>query len=897
MALRAPNRIRMALRSLFRRKATERELDDELQFHLAEMEAGGFTVQHAGLDQVKDACRDARTFRPLEDFLKDLRLGARRLYKNAGFAFTACATIALGIGATMAIFTLVNGVLLRPLPGVRAPQDLVLFADGNFEGRLVSAVPDPGTLETYSYRLYTRLRDELKNFDGIAAQQSNTSGALVQNLGADATSADLASARCVSANYFDVLGVRAMLGRTFHPREDADAGTGAVIVLSYGYWQRRFGGLPSAVGSAIVVNGFPYTVIGITPEHFVGTKVGASTDIWVPIVMQPQLMRRASLLGPQDNSWWLLVAGRLKPGVSLGAADAEVNTVVQRFIADVAPAGSTPAARQRVHATLMPGARGVSSPREQLGPSLWLLMIGVAVLLAIACINVSHLLLARGTTRQREISLELALGATRGRILRRHVTEGFLLALIGGTTGLVLGHWSAVGLLQLASTGPQPLAIDTSLDVRLIAFAGALIVAMSALFGAVPMWRAWVVRASSSLAATQTRAPKRGILSPLLVVVQVALSLLLLVSAALLTQTLRNLQDVDKGYREGNVLLATLNARLSELTPQQLLPVYERILERVSALPQVESASMSIDTPLSGNAMTTDVTVPGRPTTPGENTEVQVVIVTPRHFETMQMRVLEGRTLNENDRPGAPHVAVVNEAFARRFLTSGRVLGQMFEAGGQSQPLTAIGVVKNARINDLRSDPRPAMYLPVAQSPEALRSLQVRTVGEPEALTTAIREIVRTSNVKLIVQDVSSLEQQVDRSLVRERLIVTLAGAFGSFALVLVCVGLYGVLAQTVVQRTAEIGVRVALGATRARVLWLVLRESVLLTLAGVALGVPAALNAGKAMKGLLFGVNAVDGWMLATATVVIAMLALAASYMPARRAARIDPIDALRYQ
>jgi predicted permease len=895
MIRRSPQRIRMALRSLFRRHTTEQELDEELKFHLAEMEASGGSVQQAGWEQVKDACRDVRTLRPLEDFFKDLRIGTRRLYKNPGFALTACATIALGVGATMAIFTLVNGLLLRPLPGVRSPQDLVLFADGSFEGRMVAALPDPGTLPAYSYPLYQRLRDELRLFDGIAAQQSNTSGALVQNPGADAGAADLASARCVSANYFDVLGVRPALGRMFSAAEDADPGAGAVMVLSYGYWQRRFGGSPSALGSVLVVNGFPYTVIGVTPEHFVGTKIGSATDFWVPIVMQPQLMRRASLLEARDTSWWLLVAGRVKPGVSISAADADVNTVIQRFLADVPVRGAAATARANVRATVIPGARGVSPPREQLGPSLRLLMIGVGVLLAIACLNVSHLLLARGTTRQREISLELALGATRGRILRRHVTEGFLLAIIGGAAGLVLGHWSAIGLVQLASTSQQPLAFDTSPDARLFLFAGALIVAMSIVFGAVPMWRAWVLRANSSLAATQTRAPRRGLLSPLMVVVQVALSLLLLVSAALLTQTLRNLQDVDKGFREEQILVASVNSRLSDRTAPELVPVYGRILERVASLPGVQSASMALDVPLSGNTMTTDISVPNRRSTPGENLEVQVVVVTPGFFETLQMSVLEGRHFSADDRPGAPHVAVINEAFARRFFDRGRVLGNQFQAGGQTQPLTVIGVAKNARFNDLRSEPRPTMYLPVAQSPEFLRSLQVRSAGEPNALAPAIREIVRTSGVNLVVQGVRSLEQQVDRSLSRERLVVTLAGAFGAFALVLVCVGLYGVLAQTVVQRTAEIGVRVALGASRRRVQWLVLRESVLLTLLGLALGLPAALNAAKAMKGLLFGVSAVDGWMLATAAIAVATVAMAASYVPAWRAAKIDPIEALR--
>jgi predicted permease len=904
--MRALQRVWMALRSLLLRRTTEQELDDELRFHLAEMQAfaqgrqdGAAPSPALGLDRVKEACRDARTLQPVEEFLRDLRIAGRRLRKNPGFALTAVATIALGIGANLAIFTLVNAVLLRPLPAVRSPHDLVLFSDGSFEG-FVAGTPEPGTLPAYSYPLYQRLRDELRLFDGIAAQQSNTTGAVVQVPGAGASDGSPASGRCVSANYFDVLGIRPLLGRTFQPEEDDVAATGAppVMVLSHGYWQRRFGGAPSTVGSALVVNGVQYTVIGITPEHFTGTKAGAATDFWVPITMQPQLMRRASMLGARDPTWWLLIVGRSKQGVSIDMAEAEANGVVQRFLSDVPAAADRAAARSHVRVEMVPGARGVLSPRRQFGPSLLLLMGGVGLLLLIAGMNVSHLLLTRYATRQAEVSLELALGATRTRIMRRLATEGFLLAALGGAAGLVVGRWSAIVLIRLASTADRAFVIDTSPDVRLLTFAAGLILATSVLFSLVPIRRASIMRSTRAPGTTWTHFSgnrRQRAFSRLFVILQVALSLLLLVGAGLLVQSLRNLQLVDKGFREDNVLLVTLNSRLTGLTAQQLVPIYEDLLDRVSSLP-VQAASMAIDTPLSGNTSTTDISIPGRVFTPAENVEVQVIVVTPRYFETMGMPVLEGRSVGAEDRSSAPHVAVINEAFARRFFDSDRVLARRFRAGGPDRELTVVGVVKNARVNDLRSEPGPVIYLPLAQSPGFLRSLQVRAVGEPARLAAGIRQIIRETNPKLVVTTVSSLHQQVDRSLVLERLMAALSGAFGIFALVLVCVGLYGVLSQIVLQRTAEIGVRVALGATRHGVQWLVLRESLLFTLLGIAFGLPAALAAGQAMAGLLFGLGPVDARILLGAAGVVAAVAAAASYIPARRASRIDPIVALRH-
>jgi predicted permease len=900
----------MALRSFLRRRTVERELDEELRFHVEQMdafaEARGPKVAEAhsrmprsmcGLDRVKEACRDMRTLRPLEEFFDDLRRGGRRLRKDPGFTVTAVVTIALGIGANTAIFTLLDAVLLRPLPAVRSPDSLVLFNDGSFEGSVSGPTPGPGTLAAYSYPLYNRLRGQLRLFDQIAAQQSNTTGAVVQGPGPDNSNAPPASARCVTASYFDVLGVNPVLGRIFRADDETSPGADPVLILSYEYWQRRFGGSPSILGSQLIANGFSYTVVGVTPPHFVGTKTGAATDFWVPITMQAQLMRRPSRLSSGDNTWWLLVLGRTKRGVSVPEAQAEVNVLLQHFLREApAPAGII-AARNQARAELFPGARGVSSPRHQFGLSLLVLMAGVGLLLFIACINVSHLLLARAARRQAEVSLQLALGATRSRIVRQLVTEGLLLAVLGGMAGFAIGSWCTTGLVRLASTGQTPLVVETTPDVRVLAFSALLIVATAVLFGLVPAWQASFIHVSGALRAKSRSllaSPRRRTFGRLLLISQVALSLLLLVGAGLLTQTLRNLQDVDKGFREENVLLVNLNSRLTELSPQQLVPVYEQLLDRMSSLP-ILSASMAADTPLSGNMNTTDIAIPGRVSAPGEDMEVQIVVMTPRYFETMGMRMVEGRGVTPDDRGGAPRVAVINEAFARRFFSSGGVLGRRLRTDGPNQELTIVGVVKNARVNDLRSEVRPIAYLPLAQSPDFLRGLQVRTAGEPGALGAEIRQIIRNADVNLAVNDVSTLHQQVDRSLARERLIATLSGAFGVLALLLVCVGLYGVLSHSVAQRTAEIGVRVALGSTRRGVQWLIVRESLVVVFSGLALGIPAALATGRAITGLLFGLSPIDPQTLGGAVAVVVLVTVSASYIPGWRASRVDPVVALR--
>ncbi len=895
-----------------RRRKRDEDLDRELGAHLdleaEEQRDSGLPAVEArdaarrafgNLTLVKEEVREMWGWTYLETIWQDLRFGARQLRLNPGFTLTVALTLAFGIGANTAIFSLVNAVLLRPLPGVRSPDNLVLFSDGTAEGAFVANTPSAGVLPMYSYALYDRLRHQLNLFDEVAAQQSNTTGAVVERPGSDSGSAAApASARCVSANFFDVLGVQALLGRTFRAEDQTAPGANPVLVLSYGYWQRRFGADPSVIGTKLAVNGFPYTVVGVTPPNFIGTKVGTETDFWVPVTMQEQFMRHESRLSPNDKTWWLLLVGRIKQGVALSQAQAEVNIALQQYLAETADsAGDNPLGR-RVRAELFPGGKGVLSPRSRFGPSLLVLMGAVALLLVIACINISHLLLARSVRRQSEVTLKLALGASRARIIRQLITEGLILSVLGGIAGLTFGRWCTATFVRLASTGQMPLVVDTRPDVRVFVFSSLLILSTALLFGLVPVWQASRTELSGSLkeASRVSAGAGRRAFGRLLLISQVALSLLLLVCAGLLTQTLRNLQKVDKGFREDHLLLVNLNSRLTGLNPRQMVPVYEQLLHEVSSLP-VRSASMASDSPLSGNTNTTDVSIPGRASRRGEDMEVQVVVVTPRYFETMGMNILQGRGISREYRSTSPRVAVVNEAMTRRFFDSGEVLGRRFQAGGQDQELTIVGVVKNPRMNDLRSEPRPIIFLPLAQSPGSLRGLQVRTDGDPAMVAAQIRQVIRRVNPSLAVNQIITLHEQVERSLVRERLIATLSGIFGALALVLVCVGLYGVLSQNVAQRTAEIGLRVALGADQPRVRWLILRESLVLLIAGIGVGIPAALAVAKGMAGLLFALSPADPRALVGATAAVVIVTLLASCIPAWRASRVDPIVALRYE
>jgi putative ABC transport system permease protein len=839
----------------------------------------------------------------LGDFLRDLRYGVRSLRRSPAFAVMVVLSLGVGIGANAAVFRLVNAVFLRPLP-VRDPDGLVLFSDGASPG--LSTVLTAGRLDLFSYPLYLSLRAEEGIFDGLAAQESGTTTALVRWTGpVEPGSVDHAVGRSVSANYFSVLGVGAHRGRTFLPDDEHGASAQPVMVLSHGYWSRRFGADPQIIGATVTMDGRPITVVGVAPPDFTGTEVGRATDFWVPLLANPP----AFLASPKHR--WLYLIARARPGTSMAAAQARVNVILQQFLAqneaDTWFLARQQARRQAVHITLERGATGMSMIRQRFRDPLLALAAGVGLLLLIVCLNVSYLLLARALGRQREVAIRIALGAGRGRLLRQLFAEGLILSATGAAVAGLATHWLTEGLLSRASSGPWQLNVDVPLDARVLGFTAALTLATTLLFGLVPAWRAWT-DLRGKLAATShllTTGSSRMLTTRLLLASQVAFSLTLLFGAGLLAGSLGRLRGVPKGFNEEHLLVLELNSSLTGLDKEKSLVLYDEILRRVSQLPGVRMASLSTTTPLSGHGMFRRILLRENVASAGSEEGLEVGwnagIVTPGYFETLGMPMVRGRALSREDGANAPRVAVVNEAVVRKFFEGVGALGKRFRFGGdppERPDIEVVGIVGDAKSRTLREPPQPTVYVPVSQTPFLLQSLQVRTqedLGDVGSLAEQINRQVRDAHPDLIVQGVRTMRDQRERSLVPERLLVTLWGTFGLAALLLVSLGLYGVMSQWVARRTREIGVRMALGATTSGVRWLIVRQALGIVLAGMAAGIPAAALSARLLKVFLYGVTPMDSSTLGmVASTLLAVSALAA-YLPARRASRIDPMAALR--
>jgi len=831
----------------------------------------------------------------LGDLFQDLRYGARNLRRSRGFATMVVLTLALGVGANTAMFSLLDAVLLRMLP-VREPERLVQLSDGMFEGVTVDSVGH-GRLAAFSSPLYDWFRKDegaRTQFDGIAAQQLNRTRAAVSwDDGRIPDDGQIANARLVSANFFEVVGVTAWRGRGFLPEDETAPGANPVVVLSHGYWQRRFGADPAALASEITVNSRRYRVIGIMPPAFTGPRLGEETDLWIPLTMQTALMGGGALTGDR-KTWWLLAVGRLRPGITVPAAQAGANLVLQHFLA--ADPDVEPELARRVRLELTPGGHGSSSTRRDLRMPLVALMVGVGLLLLIVCLNVSHLLLARAVRRQREMGIRTALGATRGRLLRQALAEGLLLSLLGGVAAMLAAHFMIDGLLAL---GPGLAWVDVRVDGRLLAFTAALALATTVVLGLVPAWQASrgdLRQALHASAQTVTTGGRRRRASRLLLASQVAFSLVLLVGAGLMTATLARLRAQDRGFDGERVLLGVLMLNESGVSEQQVPLVHDEILRRVQALPGVQQASLSQGTGslLRAGAWETDLYVPGRP----RSLNALTGAVTPGYFQTMGIPLLRGRLFERSDGKGAPSVAVISETLARRAFggVDAAVGKRLALSERDTRPsLEVVGVVADARLQGLRDAPQAAIYRPATQVGGHLRGLQVRAWGDPLLLAEAVRRSVREAWPGLPTPSVNSLVENIERRLEPERLLATLSSGFGLAALFLVCLGLYGVMSQWAGQRTREIGVRMALGASAGGVRWLVLRQALPLVAVGVALGLPAALALSRLMAGLLYGVSPGDPLTLGLAALLMFAVAAAAAYLPARRASRVDPMLALR--
>jgi predicted permease len=883
------------LRARFVRNRFEGEMDDELRFHLdRQIEdniAGGMTREEArsaalrnfgGVEQIKEECRDARGTRFLREVWQDLRYGLRMLRRSPAFAAAAVLSLALGIGVNTAIFTLIDALMLRMLP-VERPQELVVLK------KVHPLNPD----DQFSYAAYIRFRDGAADFAGIlAATVTDTVNIFLKG------EPELVSRQSVSGNYFAVLGVRPVLGRALEPGDDRLPAGDPVAVISYGFWQRRFGRDPSVLGQGFTLKGTSFSIIGVAPAEFFGETVGKAPDIWTPVTVQPGA---PSWLWSGHSVTWLRIAGRLGPGITREQARSRLDPIFERMQNEIASGMKETRFRNQVLETrfrVEDGSLGLSELRERFSLPLRILMAVVGLVLMIACANIANLLLARAAARQREFAVRLAIGAGRARLIRQLLTESLLLSVLGGTFGLALSRWASKVLLLLVSRASAPIPLDLRPDARILAFTAGLSLLTGILFGFAPALRATRFDLAPSLKQSTERGRGRFSLAKTLVAAQVAVSLLLLVGAGLFVRSLQKLESIDAGFDPEQVLLFRIDPRATGYKRTDLASLYRRLLERAESVPGVRAASGSFFGLFTGATWGNTLTVEGYTPRAGETVHSLANAVMARYFEVMGIPILHGRSISWADHENAPRVAVVNQTFARLYFGKADPIGKRFGLGSPPKEMIEIvGVAKDAKYVHLREAARPMLYVPFLQYPSGLTELEIRAAGDPSALAATLRRELAAVDRNLPVLGVTSLGEQVAASIAAERLIAKLSSAFGLLALLLACIGLYGVLAYSVSRRTSEIGIRIALGARPGDVRWLVLRESLLLILLGSAAGLAAALAAGRWISSQLFGVAPDDPLIFSLATISMLAVGTLAGYLPARRASRVDPMAALRYE
>ncbi len=886
-------RLVAGFRGFFQKTQIEREMDEELRGYLdaavdRKMLAGVSRedarrmarAEMGSAEAVKDRIRDVGWESLAGSFLQDLRYAGRMLRRSPGFAAVAVLTLALGIGANTAIFTLVDAVLLTALP-VENPRQLVVL----------DVITARGEKQNLSYPLFERIRDEVDVFSGVFAALDGVDRMDVAGPGAGGRSEE-ARVQLVSGEYFPVLGVRALMGRTLAPNDNRPGDPG-VAVLSYSFWQRRFAGDPAVVGASLVIKRQPVTIVGVAPSGFFGESVGRAPDVWVPLVMQPRFAQGMSLL-ERPNVGWLRVVGRLRPGATGSTADAALGVTVTGIQSEATEFSQY---ARRIGLRTSDGSRGLPEFRERFSLPLRILAGIVAIVLLIACANVANLLLARATARQREMGVRLAIGAGRRRLIRQLFTESLLLATLGGVLGLFVAWWGSRVLLVLASNESAPIPIDVALNPHVLLYTSALSLVTVVIFGLAPALTVSRVDVGTALklnAGTQTRAR----LSRSLLVTQVALSLVLLTGAALFGQTLRNLRMRDLGFAPEALVEVRVAPQASGYKEDQLPDLSRRLVVRLASAPGVESAAFTHAGFGGGISTTCCVAVAGYAHEPGEDRQIRTLGVGPRYFQTMRLPLLRGRDFTVQDGRTDPNqiaVAVVNEAFVRRYVDGRDPIGARFGWGNPPNVkygIEIVGVVRDAVYEDLREEIKPLVYFPFLWGD----TFVVRAAGSPDAVMATLRREVQAVDGNL-ESDMHTVADALDRAVVREKLLSRLSTFFGGLATALAGVGLYGLMAYAVVRRTREIGIRMALGAARGVVLRSEMRSALWLVAMGIAVGVPIALAVGRLIRSQLFGVSGTDPVTFAIATVVLALVAAAAAYLPARRASHVDPMVALRWE
>ena len=943
-------RIRSSLRAILHRSRTERDMDAELRSHIdsyaEDLARTGLPraealrrarLEFGGLERVKEECRESRGISFIESLAQDLRYGLRMLRKSPGFTAIAVLTLALGIGANTAIFTLIDAVMLRTIP-VRNPGNLVVFEWANrnpFINGEYSTFSDCGKTGSrassgcsFALPVFERFRADANVYSGVIA----CAGPAELDLSGNGP-ASIIRDEIVNGDYFSVLGVKAALGRTLGPGDDTPTASPAAV-LSYAYWQSAFGGSPSVLSRSILLNNVAFKIVGVAAPSFTNLSPGKPQDLWTTIAMVPRLGIDWGSKIESMNNWWLLVMARLKPGVSLSQAQAATSLVFRNVLLY----GPTPFAKPEddPRIVLTPAQDALVGRRGQLSTILSLLTLAVGIILLCACANVAGLLLSRAATRQKEIAVRLGLGASRAKIVRQLLTESILLSFLGGLFGIILAYWGVHAITALITNGSSsPFPYVLSPDWRVLAFTLGVCLLTGIFFGLAPAFRAtrvdltWALKESSPTTDRWAGRNTRFQLGSALVVAQVALSVIVLIGAGLLVRTLENLRSVNPGFDARNILLFGINPGRLGYKDAQISTLFRELRDRLAVLPGVSSVTYSSIALLNGGRWEQSVHVQGQPPEPSVNMEM--LAAGPDFFTTMRIPLLEGRTFTSADfqlelqnsealstpPSGGSQIplseavvsALVNQAFVRAYFRGqnplGKIIAQTNDSSGtsggawwvstKSPHWQIVGVVADTKYDSLRHEIRPLVFLPFTSGYGGY--FELRTAGDPRALIPAVREVAAKLASDLPLTEVSTQTEEIGQLMSQERLVAQVSSFFGILAMLLVCIGLYGLLSYEVSRRMRELGIRIALGANHRDILRLVVGQGVLLAFIGAAIGIAAAMGASRFLASMLFGVSAYDPVTILGVVALLALVALAACYIPARRAMRVDPMVALRYE
>ncbi len=841
----------------------------------------------------------------MSTLLQDSKYALRQLRRNPAFTVVAIITLALGIGATTAIFTLTDAVMLKSLPVVN-PQQLYRVGDAN-NCCVLAGMQDNWDL--FSYDMYKQFRDHTPQFESMAAFQAALPNLSVRRSGASGP-AEPFLGEFVSGNYFSMFGIGAFAGRRITPSDD-QPNAAPVAVMSYRTWQQHFGSDSSVIGSTFVINMVPYTVVGVAPPGFFGDTLRSDPpDFWLPLATEPALNGPNSILNNPGLNW-LHIIGRMQPGVQPSKVQSEITTELQRWISSQPNlSGYDRSQISKQHIVIAPGGEGVASMRDQARSGLRLLMIIAGLVLLIACANIANLMLARGAAARGETAVRVALGAPRIRLIRQVITQSVLVSLAGGLAGLFVAYAGTRAILLVAFRGSHFVPISASPSLTVLGFAFLLSLVTGVIFGAAPAWVTSHSNPAEALRSAGRSTVERTSLSQKsLVVFQVALSVVLLIGAGLLTESLRKLVNQNFGFETQGRLIVKVSPALAGYKPDQLYGLYQQLERQLSQIPGVFSVSYSIYSPMEGNNWGFGFHIEGR--SPDERDGSSFDVVGPNYFKTIGTRLVRGRTITDRDTPASLKVAVINQAFARKFFPKQDPIGQHLGLGDASHAgdMEIVGIVQDAKYQNAHVPAYPTFFMPFFQMPKDpklafldsaasyIGDIELHVAGRPENLEETVRQTLANINPNLTVLNMMSLSQQVSLNFNQETLIARLTELFGLLALILASVGLYGVTAYSVARRTNEIGIRMALGATRPNVIRLVLRGAMMQLGIGLAVGVPLALAGGRLLSSQLYGVKSYDPRILGLAVVVLVVCALVAAFVPTRRAAKVDPMVALRYE